>query len=125
MRGFFRVFIADEVHEYKAKDSDQGWAFGLLARCTPAVITLTGTFFSGPASSIFWVLHRTQPSVRAEYGFDDEMRWVSNYGILETLTLGVNCPDSSPAQEIGEGESRAFQLTVEPDAEIVQGHLGG
>jgi len=109
MRGFFRVFIADEVHEYKAKDSDQGWAFGLLARCTPAVITLTGTFFSGPASSIFWVLHRTQPSVRAEYGFDraraslgavahrtqpsvraeygfdDEMRWVSNYGILETL----------------------------------------
>jgi hypothetical protein len=82
--GFFRLFIADEVHEYKAKDSDQGWSFGLLSRCIPAVITLTGTIFGGPASSIFWLLHRTQGSVRADYGFDDETRWVRTYGILET-----------------------------------------
>ncbi len=85
MRGFFRVFIADEVHEYKAKDSDQGWAFGLLAGCIPQVITLTGTFFGGPSSSIFWLLHRTQGSVRTDYGFDDEARWVRNYGVLETV----------------------------------------
>jgi hypothetical protein len=82
-RSFFRVLIADEVHQFKAKDSDQGWAFGLLARHIPAVITLTGTFFGGPASSIFWLLHRTQGSVRADFGFSEETRWVSRFGVLE------------------------------------------
>jgi hypothetical protein len=83
MRGFFRVLVCDEVHQMKAKDSDQGWAFGLLARHIPAVITLTGTFFGGPASSIFWLLHRTQASVRADFGFSEETRWVSRFGVLE------------------------------------------
>jgi len=84
MRGFFRVLVADEVHQYKAKDSDQGWAFGLLAGAIPAVITLTGTFFGGPASSIFWLLHRTQADVREDYGFSEEARWVRRFGVLET-----------------------------------------
>jgi hypothetical protein len=83
MRGFFHVLVCDEVHQMKAKDSDQGWAFGLLARHIPAVITLTGTFFGGPSSSIFWLLHRTQASVRADFGFSEESRWVSHFGVLE------------------------------------------
>ena len=84
MRGFFKVLIADEAHQYKAKDSDQGWAFAILARHIPATITLTGTFFGGPASSIFWLLHRTQGDVRREYEFGEENRWVRNFGVLET-----------------------------------------
>ncbi|MEE8391408.1 MAG: DUF6094 domain-containing protein [Anaerolineae bacterium] len=82
--GFFEALIADEVHQYKAKDSDQGWAFGLLVGAIPRVITLTGTFFGGPASSILWLLHRTQRSVRDDFGFGDEQRWVRQFGILET-----------------------------------------
>jgi hypothetical protein len=53
------------------------------ARHIPAVITLTGTFFGGPASSIFWLLHRTQGAVRADFGFSEETRWVSRFGVLE------------------------------------------
>jgi hypothetical protein len=75
--------LVSNCHQFKAKDSDQGWAFGLLARHVPAVITLTGTFFGGPASSIFWLLHRTQGSVRADFGFSEETRWVSRFGVLE------------------------------------------
>jgi len=84
MPKFFKSLLADEVHQYKAKDSDQGWAFGLLAGTIPAVITLTGTFFGGPASSILWLLHRTQRSIRDDFGFSEEKRWVNRFGVLET-----------------------------------------
>lgn len=82
--GFFRLLVVDEVHQYKSKDSDQGWSFQLLAKTIPWKITLTGTFFGGPASSIFWLLHRSQANVRAEFGFSDEQRWIDRYGIRET-----------------------------------------
>lgn len=83
-RGFFGVLVADEVHQYKAKNSDQAWAFGVLAHVIPAVITLTGTFFGGPASSIFWLLYRTQRDVRDDYAFTDAKRWVQRFGVMET-----------------------------------------
>jgi len=83
MRGFFRLLVADEVHQYKAKESDQGWAFGLLASAIPWVLTLTGTFFGGPSTSIFWLLHRTQSNVRQMFPFHGERRWVEQYGVEE------------------------------------------
>ncbi len=85
MRGFFKVLVADEVHQYKAKNSDQGWAFHVLTRHIEDTITLTGTFFGGPASSIFWLLFRTQSAVRKAFGFSDEARWVRNFGVLESV----------------------------------------
>ena len=81
--GFFRLLVVDEVHQYKAKSSDQGWAFQVLAKTIPCV-TLTGTFFGGPSSSIFWLLHRTQPEVRIEYGFSDESKWIDHFGVRES-----------------------------------------
>ena len=84
MPGFFQSFVCDEVHQYKAKSTDQGWAFGLLAAHVPVTITLTGTFYGGPASSIFWILHRTQSDVRQDYGFDDATRWIRRFGVMET-----------------------------------------
>ncbi len=83
MRGFFRLLVADEVHQYKAKESDQGWAFGLLANAIPWTLTLTGTFFGGPSTSIFWLLHRTQANVRRAFPFHGERRWVEAYGVEE------------------------------------------
>ena len=83
MRGFFRLVVADEAHQYKAKESDQGWAFGALASAIPQTLTLTGTFFGGPSTSIFWLLHRTQADVRQEFGFSEERRWVERFGVLE------------------------------------------
>ena len=83
MPGFFRLLIADEVHQFKAKGSDQGWAFGLLAQTIPWTLTLTGTFFGGPSTSVFWILHRTQPDVRNEFSFHGERRWIEAYGVQE------------------------------------------
>ncbi len=83
MRGFFRLLVADEVHQYKAKESDQGWAFGLLVGVTRWTLSLTGTFFGGPSTSIFWLLHRTQRDVREAFGFSEEARWVERYGVRE------------------------------------------
>jgi len=86
-RKFFRLLVVDEVHQYKAKDSDQGWAFHLLAKTVPWKITLTGTFFGGPSTSIFWLLHRSQGDVREEYGFSEEERWIDHFGVRETRII--------------------------------------
>ncbi|MCP4532437.1 MAG: DEAD/DEAH box helicase, partial [Delftia sp.] len=45
--GRFKLLIADEVHQYKAKSSDRGVAFHHLAAATAGTLTLTGTFFGG------------------------------------------------------------------------------
>ncbi len=82
-KGFFKTLIADEVHQYKAKGSDQGWAFQVLAQHVPRVITLTGTFFGGPSTSVFYLLYRTQKNVRDEFGYGEETRWARQFGVIE------------------------------------------
>ncbi len=80
---FFGILIADEVHQYKAKESDQGWAFQILVNVIPRTLTLTGTFFGGTASSIFYLLYRTQPNIRDDFAFTEVRKWSQLYGILE------------------------------------------
>jgi len=82
-KGFFRLLIADEVHQYKAKSSDQGQAFQHLINATSQTLTLTGTFFGGKSTSIFWLLYRLDEKVRREFQFHDERRWASLFGRLE------------------------------------------
>lgn len=81
---FFKVLVFDEVHKSKAKDTDIAWAFQTLARLLPA-ITLTGTFFGGLSTSIFYLLYHTQADVRHEFSFDEERRWAERFGVLETV----------------------------------------
>jgi len=70
--------------QYKAKSSDRGVAFHQLIEATDATLTLTGTFFGGKSTSIFWLLHRLNAQVRQEFSFQDELRWAGLYGVLET-----------------------------------------
>jgi SAM-dependent methyltransferase len=92
--GFFRVLIADEVHEYKGKDSDRGLAFHKLVGATKYQLALTGTFFGGKSSSIFWLMHRLRMGgVQRDFGYTDEMRWARRYGVLETRFYGKGDPD--------------------------------
>jgi hypothetical protein len=46
-------------------------------------LTLTGTFFGGKSTSIFWLLHRLNAGVRKDFAFNDEKRWARLYGVLE------------------------------------------
>lgn len=50
---------------------------------TQYTLTLTGTFFGGKSTSIFWLLHRLNSGVRKDFAFNDEKRWARLYGVLE------------------------------------------
>ncbi len=83
-RGKFQLLIADECHQFSAKASDRGIAFHQLVGATKYALTLTGTFFGGRSTSIFWLLHRLNAGVRRDFAFNDEKRWARIYGVLET-----------------------------------------
>jgi hypothetical protein len=83
--GRFQILIGDEVHEYKAKASDRGVAFHQLVEASRYTLTLTGTYFGGKSTSIFWLLHRLNPAVRSDFAFHDELRWAGAYGVLESV----------------------------------------
>jgi hypothetical protein len=74
------------MHEYKARGSAQGLAAGALAGACRRTLTLTGTAFGGYSSTLFYLLWRFCPPVRAEFGYGDEARWVARYGIVERIT---------------------------------------
>lgn len=82
--GEFKLLVADEVHQFKSKSSDRGVAFHQLITATKWTLTLTGTFFGGKSTSIFWLLHRLNHGVRRDFAFHDEKRWARLYGVLET-----------------------------------------
>jgi len=90
-RGFFKMLVADEVHEYRSKDSDRGLAFHRLVNATRYQIAMTGTFFAGKSTSIFWLLQRLRiGGVHCDYGYHDEMLWARHYGVLETRQYKKN-----------------------------------
>ncbi len=84
-KGSFAMLVADEVHEFQAKSSDRGVAFHQLVKASRKTMTLTGTFFGGRSTSIFWLLYRLSGQVRQDFRFDDERRWVRLYGIEESV----------------------------------------
>ena len=83
-KGAFKLLVADECHQFKSKSSDRGVAFHQLIGASQSTLTLTGTFFGGKSTSIFWLLHRLNHGVRRDFAFHDEKRWARLYGVLET-----------------------------------------
>ena len=79
--GFFGLFVADEVHKAKGGSTDVGAAFGKAVRCCRYSVALTGTLFGGKSKSLFYILHRMVPEVRAAYGYDEEDRWSEDFGV--------------------------------------------
>src|SRR5581483_1556507 len=86
MRGHFDLLIVDEVQEAKARGSAQGLAAGALGEACGKSLTLTGTLCGGYSSTLFYLLWRVSPAVRAEFAYQDEPKWVSRYGVLERIT---------------------------------------
>jgi len=87
MKGFFDLFVADEVHQFK-NTSGQGYAFGALACACKYILCLTGTLAGGYASDVYHLLFRTHPQLMLE----DNDRWanpkafIERYGVLEKIT---------------------------------------
>lgn len=106
---FFDLLILDEVHEYKARGSAQGYAAASLACTAKRILALTGTVFGGYSTSLFQLLYRFSQAIKGEYRHNDEIRFASRYGILERIT-------QRPKDEFKEdgvtSKRRAYQTRV-------------
>jgi DNA-directed RNA polymerase subunit RPC12/RpoP len=81
---FFKLFIVDEVHRMKGQTTTRGEGFGRMSHVIGDTLTLTGTFFGGVASSIFYLLLRSTPQLLADgWDADDQRRWIATYGRLQ------------------------------------------
>ncbi|MCA9995437.1 MAG: DEAD/DEAH box helicase family protein [Anaerolineales bacterium] len=86
------LLLADEIHQFKAGDSDRGYAFHRLVVAAKKTVGLTGTIYGGKASSLFHLLYRLVPEMKAEWKHNDVTKWVSRYGILqEETTVTLDC----------------------------------
>ncbi|MFA5790676.1 MAG: DEAD/DEAH box helicase [Caldisericia bacterium] len=82
-KGYFDLFIADECHQFKGHDSNQGIAFGILAAKARKTLALTGTIFGGYSSTLFYLLYRLCQDVRKEFKHNAVKDWVEKYGFNE------------------------------------------
>jgi len=87
MKGFFDLLVLDEAHEYKAADSAQANAAGMLAEAIPKTLVLTGTLFGGYASTLFYLLWRFSDGIRQEFGYKEVDRFVKAYGAFEIIEV--------------------------------------
>ncbi|HMN26688.1 MAG TPA: DUF6094 domain-containing protein [Caldilineaceae bacterium] len=71
-KGFFQALLADEVHQYKGKATDQARSYGHLVQSVRYTINLTGTLFGGKSLDLFWLRYRVDPAVRRLFSFHDE-----------------------------------------------------
>ncbi|MCC6175806.1 MAG: DEAD/DEAH box helicase family protein, partial [Chloroflexi bacterium] len=85
MPGYFDLLVLDEGHEYKARGSAQGLAAESLSGACARTLTLTGTLFGGYSSTLFYLLWRFSPAVRRDFGYRDESKWISRFGIVERV----------------------------------------
>ena len=89
LKGYFDMAIFDEVQEYKAGGSAQGYAMHDLIKASKKHIALTGTIAGGYASDLFYTLYRLDPvrmkSKGYSYGTKGERRFVEDYGTVETI----------------------------------------
>jgi hypothetical protein len=83
LKGFFKLLIGDELHQFAAARTDQAIAFHQLSQACRYTLGLTGTIFGGKASSLYHLMHRTSGEMRAEFGARDEHKWSQRYGVLE------------------------------------------
>ena len=89
MKGYFDLAIFDEVQEYKAGGSAQGYSMADLISASRWQLALTGTIASGYASDLFYTLYRLDTARMKQkgypYGSKGERRFVEKYGTVETV----------------------------------------
>jgi SNF2 family DNA or RNA helicase len=104
---FANGVLVHNCHQFKSKSSDRGVAFHQLVGATRYTLTLTGTFFGGKSTSIFWLLHRLNAGVRRDFAFNDEKRWARLYGVLEMTRKSKRANDDD--EEDGFTGNRRYQ----------------
>lgn len=83
-RYFATNILVSNCHKAKSGRTDISVADQRFLSSARKSIGLTGTLFGGVASSLFYLLYRRVPEVRALFKFDEVNRWVDTYGLWET-----------------------------------------
>ena len=74
------IYIADEVHQYKAGDTAQGEVCGRIAQTAKRVLAMTGTFMGGKASELFYIFHRFGRDFSGDLDWNGMMQFIEKYG---------------------------------------------
>lgn len=83
LRHFFKCCIKDEAHQFKARDTDRSVAAHRISRACKYTLDLTGTFFGGRSTSIFYMAHRLSAVTRQHFDFGASQRWAEKFGVLQ------------------------------------------
>jgi SNF2 family DNA or RNA helicase len=85
LRSFWDMVIFDEIQDFKAGDSLQGQAMGMLLNGRTKVLCLTGTLNGGYADDLFFLLYRMEPGLLKADGFNyrKSREWLEAYGTIE------------------------------------------
>lgn len=85
LKSFFDMVILDEIQDFKAGESLQGQAMGMLVGGQTKCLCLTGTLNGGYADDIFYLLYRLEPGLLRADGFDyrKSRQWLEAYGTIE------------------------------------------
>ncbi len=85
LRNFFDMVILDEIQDFKAGESLQGQAMGMLVGSRTKCLCLTGTLNGGYADDIFYLLYRVEAGLLRSEGFDyrKSRQWLEAYGTIE------------------------------------------
>ena len=79
------VLILDEAHNLRGATSARGLASHQLIRGSKRCLSMTGTIYTGYASSLFHTLYRCQSTFRTSWGYDSVLDFVRNYGLEKTI----------------------------------------
>lgn len=89
------VLVEDEAHQYKGGDSARGYASHQLIIGADRVLKMTGTFYNGYASSIFFQLYRANANFRKLWDYDSVNDFVALYGLQQKVTKVYNSSEQS------------------------------
>ncbi|TKI53340.1 hypothetical protein FC756_24340 [Lysinibacillus mangiferihumi] len=114
-KGKIDYLLADELHQYKGGNSQQGQAFGDLVNSARKIIGLTGTLLNGYADSLFYILYRTYPQLMKAEGFDynDEKEFARTFGVVRSMNRFNMNAAGNPTTRVGSG-SEKFLPGVSP-----------
>ena len=116
---FFGCCIVDEGHEYKAANSAQAEAMGVLVGKVQKAILLTGTLMGGYADDVFYLLWRLLPQRMMEDGYlyngrgslgSAAQAFMKDHGVLKEIIRESDGSDYRTAR----GRKRSVQSTKGP-----------
>ena len=112
--GMVDVYVADEIHKHKGRDTDQGAMFAAIVAASHRTLGLTGTVYGGKASTVFSLFQRLDSRpLRERFGWDDEKEFVREMGIIETITTQTTKSNTASRKISGRGDDNV--KTVEKE----------